>query len=178
MHQLSHPPRIKRMCPLSCCWKVGSQLSKSNSKWLAHTPPQLHHQLNHQMTNAIGLFLAISIYGSDQRVSNSQKTDSACWEPQLHCRKSCALWRLVFRAALADGGSLPIIPISYSDNSFSSLWGICLFHAVLLAREPAGKQIPLYLLVNSATHRGTTAHGGKTQCWEVLGSFFLWLGLQ
>lgn len=40
------------------------------------------------MTYATGLFLAISFYSSDQCVSNSQRTDSACWEPQLHCGKA------------------------------------------------------------------------------------------
>lgn len=45
------------------------------------------------MTYAIRLFLAISSYSSDQCVSSSQRTDSACWEPQLHCG----------RAALSEG---------------------------------------------------------------------------
>ena len=165
---------MKHRCPLSCHWKVGSQQSKSSSKKLARSPPWRPHRLNCQMTYAIGLFLAISFYSSDQCVSNSQRTDSACWEPQLHCGKA------VLRGGLFSGqhwqmkeacqlSAFPMPTTAFPPYEASA----CSMQCSYQGNQQESKFLCTHWdLVHSPTYRGTAAQGANKQCWKVLGSFF------
>ena len=147
---------------------------KQNLQQKPPSSPWQPHRVNCQMTYAIRLFLAISPYSSDQCVSSSQRTDSACWEPQLHCGRA-ALCEGLFsgqRWQMKEACQLSAFPIRTTafppyEASACSMW----------RSNQGNQQESKFLcirwdLASWPINRGTTTQGVKKQCCEVLHFFF------